>query len=168
VDSKAAVQTGPLYRRSAVTLAAVALAGFALAGLAGCGGSGAQSRPHTGTYNEATAASPFSHEQVLVEQGGRLFVTDGCSACHTLGRGSRYGPSLEHLAGTHVTLEDGRSVLVDEGYLRAALLDPAQNAVRGYPPAAMVVAVRRLDLKGHREAVAALAAFIEQIGPEGN
>jgi cytochrome c oxidase subunit 2 len=168
VDSNAAVRTGPPYRRSAVALTLFALAGLALAGLAGCGGSGSQSRPHTGTYNEATAASPFSHEQVLVEEGGRLFVTEGCSGCHTLGQGSRYGPSLEHLAGTHVTLQDGRSVLVEEHYLRAALLDPAQNAIRGYPATAMIAAVRRLDLKNHREAVAALAAFIEQIGPEGD
>jgi cytochrome c oxidase subunit 2 len=160
VNSNRAVRTRRLCRA-----AAVILAGFALAALAGCGGS--HSRP-TGTYNEATAASPFSHEQVLVEQGGRLFVSDGCSGCHTLSRSSRYGPSLEHLAGTRVTLDDGRTVLVEERYLRAALLDPAHNAVRGYSPTTMIAAVQRLGLEHHREAVAALAAFIEQIGPEGD
>jgi hypothetical protein len=40
------------------------------------------------------------------------------------------------------------------------------NAVRGYAPAPMIAAVERLKLAAHREDVAALAAFIEQIGPE--
>ncbi len=146
---------------------ALTLAGFAVALLGGCGGAGTQIRDGGAGFNEASASAPFTHEQELVEAGGRLFVTDGCSGCHTLDRSSRPGPSFAHLAGSHVRLSDGRTVLVDERYLRAALLDPAHNSVRGYSPDAMIAISRRLDLSGHRDAVAALAAFIEQIGPEG-
>jgi cytochrome c551/c552 len=139
---------------------------LALTALGGCGTAGTP-RGTTSGFDEARADAPFTHEQILVEAGGRLFVTDGCSGCHSLAEDSRFGPSFAHLAGSHVTLRDGRTVLVDEAFLHAALTDPAGNAVRGYSPEAMIAAVKRLGLAAHREAVAALAAFIEQIGPEG-
>jgi hypothetical protein len=65
-----------------------------------------------------------------------------------------------------VTLADGRSVLVDERFVREGLLDPRANELRGYDPAPMVVALARLHLASHPRQVAALAAFIEQVGPE--
>ena len=113
------------------------------------------------------AAAPFTHQQQLVERGARLYVSDGCSACHSVGsrRGS-LGPSFAVLAGNRVTLAGGRRVLVDERFLHEALVDPARVEVRGYAPAPMLAAVRRLGLAHDPAAVAALAAFIEQIGPE--
>lgn len=142
----------------------------ALAGVSGCseGSSPGSSQTHTdtGTYNEATAEAPFTRQQELVEQGARLFVADGCTGCHSINGGSRFGPSFAHLAGSHVRLADGREVMVEEHFLDAALLDPAANAVRGYSPAPMIATVDRLKLANHREAIDALTAFIEQIGPE--
>ena len=150
------------------TAVGVLLAGATLTIAAGCG-SGAAPRS-AGTSSSSVplyAAAPFTHQQQLVERGARLYVSDGCSACHSVGsrRGS-LGPSFAVLAGNRVTLADGRRVLVDERFLHEALVDPARVEVRGYAPAPMLAAVRRLGLAHDPAAVAALAAFIEQIGPE--
>ena len=59
-----------------------------------------------------------------------------------------------------------RRAVVDEAFLHAALTQPARAEVRGYAPVPMLAAVRRLGLAHDPSAVAALAAFIEQIGPE--
>jgi len=65
-----------------------------------------------------------------------------------------------------MTLTDGRSVVVNERFVTQALLHPGKTSIRGYDAASMLAATRHLDLPKHPEQVAALAAFIEQIGPE--
>jgi hypothetical protein len=150
------------------TALGVLLASATLTIAAGCGTGAAPRSAGTGSSSVPSyAAAPFTHQQQLVERGARLYVSDGCSACHSVGsrRGS-LGPSFAVLAGNRVTLADGRSVLVDERFLHEALVDPARVEVRGYAPAPMLAAVRRLGLGHDPAAVAALAAFIEQIGPE--
>jgi hypothetical protein len=146
------------------------LAGAALAlAVAGCGASGgAASTAAGGASGESSyATAPFTHQEQLVQQGARLYVADGCSACHAIDtRRGALGPSFAVLAGNEVTLRDGRRALVDERFLHTALTAPARTEVRGYAPAPMLAAVRRLRLAHDPAAVAALAAFIEQIGPE--
>ncbi len=82
----------------------------------------------------SAAGAHFTHQQELVEQGGRLFVSDGCTGCHSLDRSSRLGPSFGHLAGSRGDAADGRSVLVDERFLKAALTDPGANSVGAIRP----------------------------------
>ena len=146
------------------------LAGAVLALLAGCGGQDGANSASTGagaSSAPAYASAPFTRQEQLVERGARLYVSDGCSACHSIGaRHGALGPSFAVLAGNRVTLADGRRVLVDERFLHTALSDPARSEVRGYAPAPMLAAVRRLGLARDPAAVGALAAFIEQIGPE--
>jgi hypothetical protein len=69
-------------------------------------------------------------------------------------------------AGHEVALADGRHVLVDERFISEALRNPEESPIRGYDPAPMIAAVRRLQLGRQPQQVAELAAFIEQIGPE--
>lgn len=156
----------PTARPTRVTSA---LAGLALAGcaLAGCG-SGAAGSASQGSSASVPAyvAEPFSHEQHLVAAGARLIVSDGCSACHLEGASAGLGPNFDSFAGHEVTLANGRRALVDEDFLRASLVDPAAYSLRGYHAAAMLRALARLHLAAHPHEVAALAAFIEQIGPE--
>jgi hypothetical protein len=146
-----------------------ALAGLALAGyaLAGCG-SGAAGGASQGSFASVPAyvAEPFTHQQHLVAAGARLIVSDGCSACHLEGAPAGLGPNFDSFAGHEVTLANGRRTLVDEDFLRASLVDPAAYSLRGYRAAPMVRALARLQLAAHPQAVAELAAFIEQIGPE--
>ena len=136
--------------------------------LAGCGGTGATSTS-TGAGRQSVPAyvtEPFTHQEQLVDQGARLIVSDGCAACHLMSRDQRLGPSFDRFAGHRVTLADGAQVLVDEGFLRKALLNPRVEPLRGYDAAPMIAALAHLHLAEHPDQVAALAAFIEQIGPE--
>jgi hypothetical protein len=146
---------------------AAALFGAILLALSGCGASRARSAG--GSAESAVPAyvtEPFTHEQQLIEQGARLIVADGCSACHLNATRKGFAPSFSSFAGHHVTLTDGRSVLVNEHFVREGLLDPRTAEIEGYDPGPMIAAVRRLHLGSQPRQIAALAAFIEQIGPE--
>jgi hypothetical protein len=143
------------------------LAGTILLALSGCGASGA---PSTHGTLSATVPSyvtePFTHEQQLIEQGARLVVADGCAACHLSAKGKSIAPSFSSFAGHRVRLADGRSVLVDERFMREGLLEPRTSELAGYDAAPMLAALARLHLGAQPQQVAALAAFIEQVGPE--
>jgi hypothetical protein len=136
--------------------------------LAGCGTSGgSRSATSSSASTEPSyVKEPFTHQQLLVEQGARLAVSDGCTACHLDAAGRGIAPSFASFAGHRVLLADGHRVLVDEHFLREGLLHPEQAELKGYDPAPMLAALRRLHLAGHLGQVAALTAFIEQIGPE--
>ncbi|MGH2864321.1 MAG: hypothetical protein ACRDJX_03620 [Solirubrobacteraceae bacterium] len=109
---------------------------------------------------------PFSPEQKLIGQGAHLIVADGCSACHLMTGWPSLGPNFASFAGHAVTLADGRKALVDEHFLREGLLHPRAERLKGYDPEPMLAALARLRLSSHPNQVAALAAFIEQVGPE--
>jgi hypothetical protein len=155
---------------AAMTAPNILIAGLfagVLIALAGCGASAA---PNAGGARTASVPAyvtePFTAEQKLIEQGAPLIVADGCSACHLNDAARTGAPSFSSFAGHRVMLADGRSVLVGERFVREGLLDPRANELRGYDPAPMLAALARLRLADHPRQVAALAAFIEQVGPE--
>jgi hypothetical protein len=154
-------------RRRAASIVAALLVCAAVVPLSGCGASKTPNIQHPHQSNEpAYAVEPLTHEQRLVEQGARLVVSDGCSSCHLNASRQSLAPSFASFAGQRVTLTDGRHALVEERFLREALLHPRRNPIKGYALAPMLAAVERLHLSGKPQQVAALAAFIEQIGPE--
>jgi hypothetical protein len=133
----------------------------------GCGGGDeANTQGSSASTVPGYVSEPFSHQQQLIEQGARLVVSDGCAACHLGARPATVAPSFASFAGHRMMLTDGRSVVVDERFVTQALLHPGKTSIRGYEAASMLAATRRLDLPKHPDQVAALAAFIEQIGPE--
>lgn len=67
----------------------------------------------------------------MAEQGARLFQQYGCSTCHVVDEQGR-APSLENVFGHPVELEDGRTVLADETYIRESILNPNAKVVKGY------------------------------------
>jgi cytochrome c oxidase subunit 2 len=72
-------------------------------------------------------------ERSLADAGAHLYSQLSCDTCHrpdTLER----GPSLDGLFGNRARLETGEEVLVDESYLREAILDPAARVRQGYQP----------------------------------
>ena len=143
------------------------LAGALALLLAGCGSAGTRTASATsGSSVPAYVTEPFTPEQHLIEQGARLVVADGCSACHLTLSKPGIAPSFSSFAGHRVRLRDGRTVLVDEKFLREGLLHPARTLLKGYDPAPMLAALARLHLNSQPHQVAALAAFIEQVGPE--
>jgi hypothetical protein len=149
-------------RTRAVRGARALLASAFLILLAGCGGNGSLSTPTVPSY----VSEPFTRQQQLIEQGAHLVVSDGCSACHLNTIAHNIAPSFASFAGHRVTLTDGRRVIVNERFVREALLHPNTPPVKGYNPAPMLLATMHLSLARHPRQVAALAAFIEQIGPE--
>jgi cytochrome c oxidase subunit 2 len=71
--------------------------------------------------------------------GEQLFAQLACNTCHRVGEAAAAGlparaPSLEGLFGTPVTLTSGRSVVVDEGYVRESILNPKAKIVQGWQP----------------------------------
>jgi len=57
----------------------------------------------------------------------------GCNACHS-GNAAARGPSLAGVYGSKLQLTNGSQVLVNEAYLRDAILNPSQHITAGYAP----------------------------------
>ena len=96
----------------------------------------------------------------LAQYGFALFRQLGCSGCHDA-RSTIHAPALEGLAGRTVHLQDGRSVLADDDYLRDSILVPAKDVVAGFAPVMPSFAgqVGEEDLQ-------ALIAYIASLGEE--
>ena len=146
------------------------LAAAAAALLCGCGAGAHGAGSSSGAVSvPAYVREPATSQQLLIAKGARLFVLDGCSACHSIGSAGVHpgvGPTLAEFAGNEATLADGRHVLVDEAFLRESLLDPRATQLKGYPLAPMLDALAGLHLDRHLADVSALAAFVEEVGPE--
>ena len=69
----------------------------------------------------------------MAEAGEELFTQYACQTCHQEQDQGR-GPSLRGVFGSTVLLEDGRTVVADEDYLRQSILQPAAKLVKGYKP----------------------------------
>ena len=71
-------------------------------------------------------------ETTPAERGERLARTSGCAGCHGSNFAGGAGPSLVGLAGSDVTLSDGRVVRADDEYLTRAIAEPGADLVDGY------------------------------------
>ena len=68
-------------------------------------------------------------DQANDSPGAVLYVSRGCIACHAQ---ERIAPALGGCFGRTVLLDDGRSVVADEAYIRESILDPNAEIVAGY------------------------------------
>ena len=69
----------------------------------------------------------------LAQDGQTMFQQLGCPTCHRFDVQGR-GPNLIGVFGNPVTLEDGRTVIADENYVRESILSPAAKIVSGFQP----------------------------------
>jgi cytochrome c oxidase subunit 2 len=69
----------------------------------------------------------------IAARGFELFRRYGCSGCHAAGS-SVHAPDLNGLLGRTVHLQDGRSLVADENYIRDSVLLPKKDVVAGYEP----------------------------------
>jgi cytochrome c oxidase subunit 2 len=69
----------------------------------------------------------------LSATGERIFAELGCGSCHRSDTQGR-GPNLQGVFGKPVALEDGRTVMADENYVRECILDPGAKRVKGFQP----------------------------------
>jgi cytochrome c oxidase subunit 2 len=97
---------------------------------------------HSAMIGEVTVLSPDDYEKwtrestsgmSLAQNGERLFASMGCNACHS-GAATARGPNLAGVYGSKLRLTNGSEVLVNEAYLRDAILNPSQHITAGYAP----------------------------------
>jgi cytochrome c oxidase subunit 2 len=97
---------------------------------------------HSGMIGEVTVLTPDDYKKWLQEStsgmslaqnGERLFASMGCNACHS-GNAAARGPNLAGVYGSKLTLADGGQVLVNDAYLRDAILNPSQHVTAGFAP----------------------------------
>jgi cytochrome c oxidase subunit 2 len=67
-------------------------------------------------------------EGSLALQGRKVFLKYRCLSCHSADERAR-APVLEELYLSRVRLNNGQSVIADEGYLRESILDPGAKTV---------------------------------------
>jgi cytochrome c oxidase subunit 2 len=97
---------------------------------------------HSGMIGEVTAMTPEDYQKwteestsgtSLAQNGERLFASMGCNQCHN-GTPAARGPSLAGVYGSKLQLSNGLQVLVNDAYLRDAILNPSQHVTAGYAP----------------------------------
>ena len=71
-----------------------------------------------------------------LELGKKLFVSRGCTACHSLTRDRMGlpGPPMAGKFGTMEKLKEGPDVKIDEDYIRESILEPNAKIVAGFEP----------------------------------
>jgi len=97
---------------------------------------------HSGMIGQVVVMNPADYQTwmsggsvsgSLAQSGETLFQQLGCSTCHRFDVQGR-GPNLKGLFGKPVQLQDGRSVLADDNYVRESILVPTAKVVSGFQP----------------------------------
>ncbi|PYV59572.1 MAG: cytochrome c oxidase subunit II [Acidobacteria bacterium] len=97
---------------------------------------------HSGMIGQVVVMEPAQYQAwlgggtttgSLAQSGQTLFEQFGCNTCHRFDVQGR-GPNLKGLFGKTVQLEDGRSVVADENYIRESVLNPGAKVVSGFKP----------------------------------
>jgi len=96
---------------------------------------------HSGMIGSIIVMEPAQYEAwmsggpagPLSATGEKIFAELGCSTCHRTDTQGR-GPNLQGVFGKPVLLEDGRTVVADENYVRESILDPGAKIVNGFKP----------------------------------
>jgi cytochrome c oxidase subunit II len=68
------------------------------------------------------------------ELGKKLYTDKGCIGCHTLDGAKGNGPTFKGLFGRDEQMSDGKSIHVDENYIRESILQSQAKLVAGFPP----------------------------------
>jgi len=96
---------------------------------------------HSGMIGSIIVMEPAQYEAwmsggssgPLSATGEKIFAELGCATCHRTDTQGR-GPNLQNVFGRPVLLEDGRTVVADENYVRESILDPGAKIVNGFKP----------------------------------
>lgn len=97
---------------------------------------------HSAMIGEVVVLSPEDYQAwlndsvsgaSLAQNGERLFASLGCNACHS-GAPEARGPNLANVYGSRLLLASGGQAVVDEAFLRGAILNPSMHVTSGYAP----------------------------------
>jgi cytochrome c oxidase subunit 2 len=129
---------------------------------------------HSRMIGRVVVLEPAEYERWLYEradrsmalQGRQLFQKLQCVTCHNTEANNR-APNLEGLFGKRVALEDGRTVLADEAYIRESILYPARKVRAGWRPImpSFKAEFTRPDGTIDEQQLVHLIAFVKSLGP---
>jgi cytochrome c oxidase subunit 2 len=97
---------------------------------------------HSGMIGQVTVMEPRDFEAWLAggtgegsmaSTGQKLFQELGCATCHRFDVQGR-GPNLMGIYGKSQLLSDGRTIIVDDNYIRESVLNPNAKIVAGFQP----------------------------------
>ena len=97
---------------------------------------------HSGMIGQVVVLEPAQYEAwlsgglasgSLASTGQNIFQQLGCITCHRSDTQGR-GPNLVGIFGKPVQLEDGRTAIADENYIRESILNPSAKTVSGFKP----------------------------------
>jgi cytochrome c oxidase subunit 2 len=111
--------------------------------VAGCGG--------------GDGGAPTEGLPAAAARGAEVAETYQCASCHSVNGSERRGPTWLGIWGEQVELTDGRTVTVDEAYVRRSVEEPGADVVDGFG-----AIMPRFDLDD--DELAALSAYIESLG----
>lgn len=120
--------------------------------------------PETTETTETEPVGTGESEADLAARGEALWGSSGCAGCHSVDGSDGVGPTMQGLAGSTVTLDDGSSATADDAYLARAITDPDAEVSEGYDAGVMAGAVASQGFDGRPEDVAALVAYIRAQG----
>src|SRR6266571_1634045 len=121
---------------------------------------------HSGMIGQVVVMEPSDYQAwmsggavtgSLAQTGQTLFQQLGCSTCHRFDVQGR-GPNLIGAFGKPVQLEDGRTVVADENYVRESILVPAAKVVSGFKPVMPV-----FQGQVSEEQLTALVAYVKSL-----
>ncbi len=122
---------------------------------------------HSGMIGWVTVLKPADYENWLsgggaegsmASQGEKMFQQLGCSTCHLLDEQGRC-PIMRGVYGSRVLLQDGRTVVADESYIRESILNPNAKIVAGFKPDVMPTFQGQISEEG----VLQLIAYIKSL-----
>ena len=127
---------------------------------------------HSGMIGEVIVMEPAAYEAwlaggsgegSLASNGAKLFQQLGCATCHRSDTQGR-GPNLVGVFAKQVLLEDGRTVVADETYVRESILNPAAKVVSGFKPI-----MPTFEGQVSEEGLVALVAYVKSLtsAPQG-
>ncbi len=108
---------------------------------------------------DKTATGTKTAAKPLAEMGKELYASKTCSACHSDDGSARVGPSFKGLFGKMETMNDGKTIKVDEVYIRESIMEPSKAVVKGFTAGTMPTFKGQLS----DEDVNALVAFIKSV-----
>jgi cytochrome c oxidase subunit II len=125
---------------------------------------------HSGMIGDIVVMEPAQYEAwmnggtsgPLSATGEKIFSELGCATCHRSDSSGR-GPNLQGVFGKPVALEDGRTVMADENYIRGCILDPGARRVKGFQP--IMPTFQGLVSE---EQVNALVAYVKSLSKPGD
>lgn len=90
-----------------------------------------------GKYEQYLADDYARKNRLPPAQLGQKVFEKNCTACHTTDGTPKVGPSFKGAFGTSVQMADGKSVAMDETYIRESILNPNAKTRAGFPAGQM-------------------------------